>query len=240
MNRTIWAVVAGVVIVPLVAAMAYRLAVPSGPAPQVIPVPAVVPVIDRPVRVAPSQGKAPRRDFEGLEVGRATAADVDAWLAARSLACASAPNPNWMSVRWDCTSVAEKLVFEGRPHAGPVKLFVLSRPDQGALDQIDVTRQYSAEAQGLADYDALVAAIAQELGPPAVIKGGDIPVGTMFRWMTAWSFDEIEVRVVAFRAVADYVTVSEQWTVPDEGPVPPRVRTPFDGKPNPHLEETTP
>jgi hypothetical protein len=182
---------------------------------------------------------APSRTWYGLTLGTSGEADVDKWLADRTIPCTVAPNPTHMTRLWKCTEGLDGLILDGRPHQGPVHDLFFARPDEGALHYISIARRYSVVDQALSDYTAVVGAVTATLGEPTKAKPAPAHIDdsqTMLRYATTWNYDDLDVSVNVIRVMVDYVTVNEVWSVPGIEPAPPRIKTPFDGKPNPHVE----
>lgn len=169
------------------------------------------------LRRGPAQDGVSRAEVWGLALGQSTPDDVAAWAAARGLSCETQPSPRRQTTRMECRDGLTPAVLPGRTVNGRVADLLVAWPDGGRVHHVSAWRRYSVPADALVDYRTAVEAINARLGPPT--RAMDAPEvsaldAKMFRFGAAWSREDLDVRLELTRLGADYVSVSETWTVP--------------------------
>lgn len=187
----------------------------SEPAPAPEPAPAEVRASVPPAPIAPPS--APTRAIYGLTIGASSAADIEAWLAERSLSCAGKPSARRTTTRYACSGKLDPKLLPDRTIKGELHDILLVRGDAGPLRHFSSGRRYSLPADAIVDYTTAVAAIQGALGAPT--RAGAQPTeaqfsGMLARFSTLWRFADLEVVVTLMKANGPYIAVTETWDLP--------------------------
>lgn len=168
-----------------------------------------------PVPAAPSS--APSRAIYGLTIGTSSGADIEAWLAARSLSCPGTPSVRRTTTRYACSGKLDPKLLPDRTIKGELHDLLLVRGDAGPLRHFSTGRRYSLPADAIADYTSAVAAIQGTLGAPTRTAAEPTPEqfsGMLARFSTMWRYADLEVVVTVMKANGPYIAVTETWDLP--------------------------
>lgn len=160
---------------------------------------------------------APSRAFVGLEVGAASPADVDAWLAANGLTCRSGPDPRRNTYRHDCADSLPISMGNLEDPRGTLSRVLVVRGDDSPVTHVASTRAYHLPDDVAADYGRLVHTLTTMLGAPQTSRPIDDPTvlaDGFARFSTRWEWQDLRVEVVALKGVGSTITLRELWEVP--------------------------
>lgn len=187
---------------------------------------------------------APTRRVFGLELGASDHGAIEAWITLNGILCAQYPTPTRATFQYACSGVTLT--------EAPGDL-LLVRGEGAALHFIGFTRTHPDVASAEADYTQSVAARQAELGPPtrqdAFGAVEDVASARIVRYVTTFSFRDLEVSVKTIRVAGGSYRVEQSWQVPGvEASVPTHPRQgALSGQPgarppgwNPHVSDPPP
>jgi hypothetical protein len=163
------------------------------------------------------QDGAARAEVWGLELGATTAEQAAAWAQERGLGCTTTPSQRRATMRMRCTDGLSPALLPDRTVNGQISELLLAWPDDGRVHFVSVWRRYSIPDAALADYTSAVASVQARLGAPTRAMPVSDPAALnakLFRFGTRWEQDGFKVDLELARLGADYVSVSEVWSVP--------------------------
>lgn len=178
------------------------------------------PVAPVEAEAAPAEAPAPNPHASryGLTLGQATHEDVVAWLSAHQLTCQQFPAPTNTSFYYRCDGDLPTSLLPDRTIRGRLAQVLISRPEDAPVHHLSTLRKYSLGKDAIADYDASVAAIQAELGPPDAHQPITDPATldrVIARYAAEWRRDGLTASVVMLKAAGNYVSVTETWAVPE-------------------------
>lgn len=188
---------------------------------------------------------APTRRAFGLELGASDHDAIEAWTTRHGVVCSQYPSPTRATFHYRCAGVTAA-------EAPPGEL-LLVRAEGAALHFIAFTRAHVDAASAAADYARSVAALQSELGPPvrqdAFGTLEDVASARIVRYVTTFSFRDLDVSVKTIRVAGGAYSVEQSWQVPGvEASVPTHARQgALSGQPgarppgwNPHVSDPPP
>ena len=176
--------------------------------------PAEGPAAGTPAALLPA---APSRDWNGLTIGVSSEADVAAYVQRMGIECNTAPSLARASVQTRCSGDLPLGLLPDRVIEGRLRELLISRPENGPINNISTLRKYSIPADAVKDYDSTVATLVKLLGAPA--RGALTADAAAFerplaRFAIEWKFNDLRVRVTALKAAQGFVSVTEVWDSP--------------------------
>lgn len=169
----------------------------------------------------PNLKPAPTLDFMGLTIGASDAAQIEAWLTARSLTCRQTPSVRRTTFRYECGDGLTPALLPDRKISGQLSSLLLVRsdaPDAAArpLTHASTIRRYSLPERAAEDYEAAVTALTAAFGPPARTSAIDRAKlsAPLVRYASLWSFKDLQISLNLMRMGGTYWSVSERWDQP--------------------------
>ncbi len=179
------------------------------------PPPAAAPAL-KPRVVDPNLPAAPSTEILGLSIGKSTDAEIQAWIAERSLPCKTEPSPRRTTQRYTCDGDLSIKLLEGREIRGKFTSLLLVRGDTTPLSHLSTARKYSLPEDAAKDYSSSVALLSTRLGTPtrsAAVNPEKLS-SPLMHYSSLWSFKDLEVALTMSRLGGQVVSVTERWDQP--------------------------
>lgn len=189
---------------------------PTPTRPAAGPAPAPV-AAEAPTAEVAAATPAPSTSAFGLAIGAAGAPEIEAWLAARGLACPPVPSPRRTTVRYDCQGTLSPAALPERPTRGVLANILLVRGDDRPLQHWSAVRRYSLPADALADFTGTVASLEASHGAPErrrMPEAVEKLEAKTVHFDARWTFTDLEIGISLMRAGSPTWSVSETWVQP--------------------------